>query len=341
MCVTDGPSPTNGAVMDFTSLNGITYNCLETFTEGAKNWTDWEEPWIALSNSPFVPWEAADPSGRTVIDTQDLIPTGLSSDANWTAECAAGDFNTYATQFAKNMVAAGLGNSVIRLAHEMNGTWYDDDLGTTQAQWTQWDQCWDQEVTAMRAAPGEHLLFDWNVNANYQDFPLADIYPGNAYVDIIGIDFYDQTRADDPGRWAAGTLCGAGGGAGRPQRAGGVRRRPRQAAQHPGVGHGLHPGRRRRLRDGHRQLRRHPRRRLPVLLRRQCRQHLAARPVDGSAHDRGVHGRLRLEASTGRFEQTSGDRPVSRQSHESARTLVFEQENHQEGNEDRPGYPGG
>jgi beta-mannanase len=43
----------------------------------------------------------------------------------------------------------------------------------------------------MRAVPGAHFLFDWNINAYYQDFPLADIYPGNAYVDIIGIDQYD------------------------------------------------------------------------------------------------------------------------------------------------------
>ncbi len=38
--------PDQRAVMDFTSLNGIAYNCLETFSEGAKNWTEWEEPWI-------------------------------------------------------------------------------------------------------------------------------------------------------------------------------------------------------------------------------------------------------------------------------------------------------
>jgi beta-mannanase len=197
--------------MVFTALNGIAYNCVETFTDAAQNWTQWEDPWILSggpTNEPFTAWEAADPTGRTVIDTQDLIPQSLGSNTDWMGQCAAGDFNSYATQFAKNMVAAGLGNSVIRLAHEMNGNWYDDSLGTTQAKWTQWDQCWDQEVTAMRAAPGEHLLFDWNVNANYQDFPLADIYPGDAYVDIVGVDFYDQTGLTIPavgqsGRFAA------------------------------------------------------------------------------------------------------------------------------------------
>ena len=160
------------------------------------------------TNEPFTAWEAANPTGRTIIDTQNLIPDSEASNPNWTAECAAGDYNTYAAEFAQNMVKGGLGNSVIRLGHEMNGTWYNDSLGTTQAQWTKWDQCWDQEVTAMRAVPGSHLLFDWNVNANYRDFPLADIYPGDAYVDIIGIDAYDDTglsipAVGKPGRFAA------------------------------------------------------------------------------------------------------------------------------------------
>ncbi|MGA2527537.1 MAG: glycosyl hydrolase [Acidimicrobiales bacterium] len=143
-----------------------------------------------------------------MIDTQNLIPDSEASNANWTAECAAGDYNTYATEFATNMVAAGLGYTIIRLGHEMNGTWYNDSLGDTQAAWTQWGQCFAQEVTAMRAVPGAHFLFDWNVNENYRDIPLADFYPGNAYVDIIGVDAYDQTGVSIPlvgqsGRFAA------------------------------------------------------------------------------------------------------------------------------------------
>ena len=60
----------------------------------------------------------------------------------------------------------------------------------------------------MRAVPGSHLLFDWNVNASYRNIPLADFYPGNAYVDIIGIDFYDTSGqplppVGNPERWTA------------------------------------------------------------------------------------------------------------------------------------------
>ena len=63
-------------------------------------------------------------------------------------------------------------------------------------------------MQAMRAVPGSHLLFDWNVNANYRDIPLADFYPGNAYVDLVGIDFYDTSGVTlppvgNPSRWTA------------------------------------------------------------------------------------------------------------------------------------------
>ena len=208
VCITDGPSTNNFSQLAYTTLNGITYNCLETFSDAMPTWSDWVNPWVASPNGPFVPWVAADPTHHQLIDTQNLIPDSEASNPNWTAERAVGDYNSYATQFATNMIAAGLGNSVIRLAHEMNGNWYNDSLGSTQAQWTQWDECWDQEVSAMRAVTGAHFLFDWNVNANVRDIPLADIYPGNAFVDIIGVDFYDQTglsipAVGQPGRFQA------------------------------------------------------------------------------------------------------------------------------------------
>jgi hypothetical protein len=188
---------------------GLTYNCIETYTDDDPTWADWANPWItSRTEAPFVAWVAADPTRRQLIDTQNLIPDQEETNANWTADCAAGDYNTYATQFATNMVAAGFGYSVIRLGAEMNGNWEIDSLGTTVAEWQQWGQCFAQEVTAMRAVPGAHFLFEWNVNEGYRDIPLADYYPGNAYVDLVGISLYDQSRyplppVGSPGRWHA------------------------------------------------------------------------------------------------------------------------------------------
>ena len=195
VCISDEPSSLGQDQVN----TGVDYNCVETFSNVDSTWADWVNPWIAsATGAPFDAWVAADPTHHSLIDTQDLIPDSEATNSNWRAECAAGDYNTYASQFATTMVAAGLGYTVIRLAHEMNGDWYADNIGTTPAQWQQWTQCFDQEVTAMRSVPGCHFLFDWNINANYRDIPLADFYPGDAYVDIIGVDQYDSTGETIP-----------------------------------------------------------------------------------------------------------------------------------------------
>ncbi|MHB8379033.1 MAG: glycosyl hydrolase [Acidimicrobiales bacterium] len=110
----------------------------------------------------------------------------------WEQSCAAGDFNSYATQLGTNLVAAGLQNTVLRIGAEMNGPWETDYVGTTAQEQSLWAKCFDNEVTALRQATGEHFLIDWNPNACYQNIPFANYYPGNAYVDILGLDLYNQ-----------------------------------------------------------------------------------------------------------------------------------------------------
>jgi hypothetical protein len=206
ICITDPPGPALQAVELAT---GLTYNCIETFTNSDKTWAEWVDPWIASSpGAAFQSWVAADPTGHQLIDNQNLIPANVFANPNWTVTCAAGGYNTYATQFARKMVAAGFGYSVIRLGHEMNGNWETDSLGNNPTQWRSWARCFAQEVTAMRAVPGAHFLFDWSINEGYRNIPLADFYPGDSYVDIVSISFYDQSgyplpSVGSPDRWQA------------------------------------------------------------------------------------------------------------------------------------------
>jgi beta-mannanase len=123
-----------------------------------------------------------------------LIPDGLQNindPLGWEQSCAAGQFDTYAKQLGINLVNSGLGNSVIRLGAEMNGPWESDFVGTTTTEQSLWATCFANEVTAMRQVAGEHFLFDWNPNACYENIPYNNFYPGNSFVDIVGLDFYD------------------------------------------------------------------------------------------------------------------------------------------------------
>jgi len=106
------------------------------------------------------------------------------------AGCAAGSYNDKWRQFGANFKAAGIDDeTVIRLGWEFNGDWFKwqaNDPG-------QFAECWRQIVSsAEQTAPA--LLWDWNVNrgkgASVTDARQA--YPGDAYVDIVGVDSYDM-----------------------------------------------------------------------------------------------------------------------------------------------------
>lgn len=175
---------------------GVNYQCIETFSDADPQWSDWVDPWVERAQYGFKAWLAADPTDRTVVLSQDLIPQSEANSADpliWESACDQGQFNAYATQLAQNLVSNGFGNSVIRLGMEMNGPWEMDFVGTSTQEQQAWANCFAEEVTAMRAVPGADFLFDWDPNTCYENIPLLNYYPGNAYVDLIGADAYDAS----------------------------------------------------------------------------------------------------------------------------------------------------
>lgn len=116
------------------------------------------------------------------------------------ADGAAGDYNSYFTTLAQNLVAAGESNAILRIGWEWDEStspWYAAG-STTDA--TDFATYWQQIVTAMRAVPGANFNYSWYFgDANTDGVPGAataitnDAYPGDSYVSSISLDFYDQT----------------------------------------------------------------------------------------------------------------------------------------------------
>ena len=114
--------------------------------------------------------------------------------------CIAGEYNSYWRTFARTMKNSGLAaeGSIIRLGWEMN---LHTDWGTP----TQFAACWRNIVSTVKAiAPG--LRWDWNVNrgtsAGMPGDGVLDAYPGDAYVNIVGVDSYDAwPPANISGGW--------------------------------------------------------------------------------------------------------------------------------------------
>jgi hypothetical protein len=111
---------------------------------------------------------------------------------------ATGAYNTYFVTLAQTLVSAGEGNAILRLGWEFDGGWYAWSA-TTPSEEASFATYFQQIVTAMRSVPGEAFRFEWNPDATaFSDLPWYNVtlaYPGNAYVDYIGLDAYDQTWA--------------------------------------------------------------------------------------------------------------------------------------------------
>jgi hypothetical protein len=150
--------------------------------------TTWEDftnsnpAYVAFQNKPFTTVFGIPP-----------IPEGVGATM---PNCANGSYNSRWTTFGNTMKNMGLGSSVIRLGWEFNGNWYawgGYNNGSSPATFA---ACFRQIVTTVRAV-APNLKFDWNVNRGPTDgfrstAEVLAAYPGDAYVDIVGIDSYSH-----------------------------------------------------------------------------------------------------------------------------------------------------
>ena len=95
-------------------------------------------------------------------------------------------------QLANSLVAAGQAYAIVRIGWEWSTTYFS--WGTQNTTPAQYVTAFDDIVTTMRSVPGQHFLFDWCAasGVNPANGSYAASYPGDAYVDYIGTDIYDN-----------------------------------------------------------------------------------------------------------------------------------------------------
>jgi hypothetical protein len=106
------------------------------------------------------------------------------------------------------LVVAGFPDAILRIAHEFNGNWY---WYQPAGQVTEFIGYWQHIVNAMRSVTGQKFQFFWNptngvVNEDGGPFDPEAAYPGDAYVDYIGPDVYDDDWSVYP---TSGTITAA------------------------------------------------------------------------------------------------------------------------------------
>jgi Glycosyl hydrolase family 26 len=180
-----------------------TIDCALVYNDTSPDWAGWEDPWFLHHENPdhnWRTWATAPGARRQLVITQNLFPSS-ENHTDWRRLGASGAYRKHARALARNLVDAGLGHAIIRLAHEANGTWSPDYIGQTERDFARWRAFWRQTVIAMRSVPGARFRFDWCINEAVRPIPLAKFYPGDDVTDIIGIDAYDtNVRAGQP-RW--------------------------------------------------------------------------------------------------------------------------------------------
>jgi hypothetical protein len=142
---------------------------------------------------PWSQWVRAK-AGRNLILGVPMLPTsgGVSLD-----QCAAGQYDVYWRNLANELAYYGLHWAYLRLGWEMDGSWYPWGAPQGSGREASFAGCFRRVVTTMRAAqPANQWKFVWNPTATWTAQSYLDAtWPGDAYVDVVGIDLYDQSWA--------------------------------------------------------------------------------------------------------------------------------------------------
>ena len=172
-----GNDPT--AVLQYEKWLGKPTDGILAFT-GDANWQDYDGcvPWAMSLWSQF---------DRRVLWSVPLIPKGANL-----ADAAKGAYNDHWKKIATELAQWHPHEPIIyvRTGWEFNGDWFPCSAIHQPANFI---GAWRQFVSIFRAA-SPRFRFDWcPAGADKMGMNAEDAYPGDDYVDVIGLDVYDQT----------------------------------------------------------------------------------------------------------------------------------------------------
>jgi hypothetical protein len=155
-------------------------------------------PAVVNVGSDFVHSPNFDPNAMSYIRSDGSMPmytwspddyTQGASQPNYTDKAiASGKFDTYIRQFATASKNWGQ-PYYLRFAHEMNGNWYPWGIGANGNSASDYIAMWRHVHDIFTSVGATNVRWVWcpNVGSN-----LAAVYPGDSYVDWIGLDGYDR-----------------------------------------------------------------------------------------------------------------------------------------------------
>jgi hypothetical protein len=128
---------------------------------------------------------------KNVVYSLPMLPPDKSATL---ADGASGKFDGLFRNYAQKLVKHGFGDSIIRIGWEFNADWYPWAAKHDPQSWIAY---WRRIVTTMRDVPGAAFKFDWSAAGGFSTFRAEQVYPGDEYVDIIGLDYYNNFGRPD------------------------------------------------------------------------------------------------------------------------------------------------
>lgn len=142
--------------------------------------TDWQA--ISAPTWLLGQWEG---SGLPLVLAVPMLPDHGSATI---AEGAQGKYDHYFRTLAQHLLRYDAASASLRIGWEMNGGWYSWSAAHDPATWIAY---YRRIVSVMRSVPGTRFNFVWNPNVGSPSLDPAAAYPGDAFVDEIGMDVYD------------------------------------------------------------------------------------------------------------------------------------------------------
>lgn len=148
--------------------------------------------------TPMVTWEPWD------------YTAGTSQPKYALSTIITGRHDAYIGQWARDAAAWGQ-PMYVRFAHEMNARYYPWSAGVNGNTSAEYVSAWRHVVAIFRQAGATNVRWVWAPNVAYDGTtPFFELYPGDTYVDWVGLDGYNGGTALPWGGWQSiGQIFGA------------------------------------------------------------------------------------------------------------------------------------
>jgi hypothetical protein len=143
----------------------------------------------AWGATPFLTWEPFDWRAGSVEQPSYAL-----------RNIADGRFDAYLTRTARTLAAFD-GPVLLRFAHEMNGHWYPWSEQVNGNRRGDYVAAWRHVHDLFRQHGVDNVQWVWSPNVEFPGSqPLAELFPGPAYVDVVALDGYNW-GSDAPSGW--------------------------------------------------------------------------------------------------------------------------------------------